>query len=356
MIYFETKLYLKMGGKYILKTILLLTSVFLGLLPVFPAKVDAQGLQVIRVVQELEGGKGEVVNGSMELSNALASYDKFSDSYIGVDYFEVNYSLDVFTQDSDGNIVNIDKKDLSYNQDISKWISFDKETYSVYYQVPTVVNFEINIPENASDGGHYLKITFLNVSTGDIENTGAGLQAGVGATLLLTLPGDGLIFDGNLKSFESDKQTYQFPPLNFEYEFENTGNIHQTPTGKIIIHKNDINNPVDTIDINVGDFRTLPNNSRIYKETYNEGFVVNDPESWIQINWGDWNKFYYGDHVATLQLDHYENNELITVEKSIDINFFPWSLFIPIGVLVIVLGLILFTSFLGIRTIFSRKN
>lgn len=127
---------------------------------------------------------------------------------------------------------------------MSKWVSFEKEIFVVKPQQTLEVPFKIEIPQNAEPGGHYGTIFFAPPSQ---DGGNVSIQQRIGSLLLLRVSGE-IHEEGSLQTFGTYKQDanfvesnpemhsfYQSLPVNFTTRFENSGNVHLKPKGKIYI-------------------------------------------------------------------------------------------------------------------------
>lgn len=91
----------------------------------------------------------------------------------------------------------------------------------------------IQVPKDAEPGDHYSAV-FVQTSTKHNNESGISLSSRVGALFLLRIEGKAKT-EGNLISFTSDKPFYLEGPIKFALNFQNNGNVHLTPFGKIEI-------------------------------------------------------------------------------------------------------------------------
>lgn len=116
----------------------------------------------------------------------------------------------------------------SYNQ-ISKWITFDKDTESGKLQPGETVDvaFTVNVPEDAPAGGQYAAL-MAQTEDGNDESANIQVVHRVGMILYATVPGatraTGEIISNNINSF------FFNPPISMSSLVKNTGNIEQSAT------------------------------------------------------------------------------------------------------------------------------
>lgn len=131
----------------------------------------------------------------------------------------------------------------------------------------------INIPKDASPGGHYGVIRFTGTPASLTGSSGVSLSASLGALVLLTVNGH-LVQNLETSSFNITQNGghpssfFQSDPLTFNELLKNTGNVHVAPTGIVTI-KDMFGHQVISLNINEGQGNILPSSSRLFSETLN---------------------------------------------------------------------------------------
>ena len=98
----------------------------------------------------------------------------------------------------------------------------------------------INIPKNASPGGHYGVIRFVTSGVGLTGGNGVSLTASVGSLLLVTVSGNvkhELALDAFTATDKHDTshRWFQEGDITFTEKIRNLGNVHEKPVGTLII-------------------------------------------------------------------------------------------------------------------------
>ncbi len=120
-----------------------------------------------------------------------------------------------------------------------------KETLAAWVRVPegpvylppegsAEIPFSLEIPENASPGGHYAAIV---VGTEPGEEGGGSvvkISSMISSLLLVEVRGD-VRESGIIREFSTKERMYQKPAAEFALRFENQGNVHVQPQGDIVI-------------------------------------------------------------------------------------------------------------------------
>ncbi len=130
-------------------------------------------------------------------------------------------------------------------------------------QIQTL-NLTINVPANASPGGHYGVIRFTGTAP-ELQGSGVSLSASLGALVLLTVNGK-LTHDLSVAGFTVSKDNkvanlFESAPLDFTVRLKNSGNVQELPTGHIVV-TDTFGKIVAGVNINVPPRNILPGSIR----------------------------------------------------------------------------------------------
>lgn len=183
----------------------------------------------------------------------------------------------------------------------------------------------INIPRNASPGGHYGVIRFTGTPP-NLKGSGVSLSASLGALVLLTVNGklthslslDEFNVTKNLKS--KPAKLFQSTPLTFNVKMKNNGNVQEEPTGHIVV-SDLFGRAVAGVNINVPPRDILPDSTRSFAGTLDKS------------NLGS--KRLFGLYHAKLTVK-YGDNSSQTVTGSITFWIIPYKMIAIIIILLIV--------------------
>ena len=130
----------------------------------------------------------------------------------------------------------------------------------------------LKVPKDASPGGHYGVIRFTATPPG-FEGTGVALSASLGALMLVTVSGkineNVSVAEFSVNQNERTGSFFETPPINLVERFKNNGNIHEEPTGQIII-KDMLGRTFAGINVNSPPHNILPASIRKFTETLDE--------------------------------------------------------------------------------------
>ena len=196
----------------------------------------------------------------------------------------------------------------------------------------------INVPRDASPGGHYGVIRFTGTPPSlNGSSSGVALSASLGALVLLTVSGH-LVQNLQTSSFSVSQNGgkpssfFQSDPLTFTEVLKNTGNVHVIPTG-IITLKDMFGHTVISLNINEQQGNILPSSNRKFSELLNSVDFTH--------------KRLFGRYSATFHISY--GSPAKTVTDSLTF----WV--IPID-LIIIWIIVLIGGFFLIRTLLKRYN
>lgn len=135
----------------------------------------------------------------------------------------------------------------------------------------------INIPANASPGGHYAVIRFTGTAP-SLTGTGVSLSASLGALVLLTVSGN-IVNNLSLASFTVSHNgktgsIFQSGPLDFSVRLKNSGNVHELPTGQIAI-KDMFGRKLASLNVNLPPKNVLPSSIRKFDSSLDSSVIGN---------------------------------------------------------------------------------
>lgn len=177
------------------------------------------------------------------------------------------------------------------------------------------ISIEIKAKQNAEPGEDFIAAFVL--SKGETSSN-ININSAVGSLFLIRI--NGIVKEsGFIKSFTETKNVYVSNPINFDENFENTGNVHLIPQGEIQIY-NIFGDEVETIPVNVNRGIVLPIGvkNRIFTQSWNP------------------TKFLLGKYTAKLYLT-YGTNSVTTIEATSSFWIIPlWSIIIVIVIITVI--------------------
>ncbi len=148
---------------------------------------------------------------------------------------------------------------------LAEWIEVEDKAIHVEREASQDIPFTLRVPENAAPGGHYAAILVgTKPLKENLEGSGISVSSLISSLLFVEVQGD-IREEGRIREFKTDKSVYQTPEAKLTLTFENSGNVHVQPRGKIRIY-NMWGKERGDIPINEGsEFgNILPKSSRSY--------------------------------------------------------------------------------------------
>ncbi len=307
---------------------LLAFALTLGLFGTVPG---ADALTVSPVKLELRGDPGATVGSSFRLINEQDSETTF---YVSFANFEA--------QGEDGTPSFVES-----GTDLATWIRLIPAELNSVTLAPGAsqdIYFEVNIPEDATPGGHFAAIFWGTSPESAGESMDLGLGAKVGILTFLSVNGQ-VDEEGGLIEFglAEDKKVYNTLPVDFYYRFQNDGGDRVVPQGMISI-KNIFGVETDEVSANLSESNVLPLSVRRFEVSWGESLTEEAQTFWDRVE-AQWDQFAFGPYKAEITLTY--GTEQSTVVSELRFWAFPWQLLLVLG-----LSLLLVFTF---GTILIRK-
>lgn len=217
---------------------------------------------------------------------------------------------------------------------LKTWISPLPALTMVPKEIKTLI-ITLNVPANASPGGHYGVIRFT-ATPAALNSTGVSLSASLGALLLVTVNGNiqenlavqefSVNHGGKTGSF------FESGPLDFVERFKNNGNVHVQPVGQVTI-TDMFGKKVAAVNVNLPPRNILPVSIRKFDQPLDSSVLGS--------------KKLFGRYHANLKVTYGSNRKTLTASLAFWV--IPYRL-IAIIVVVLVAG------FLGLRFLIRRYN
>lgn len=274
-----------------------------------------QALEIAPPVLNLIGDPGETINSSISLR------DISSGSLL------VTSEINDFTAEGEDGTPKIILDEGEVNPySLKTWIKTIPSLTLKPRQIEQIP-ISISIPTNAAPGGYYAVIRFSGIPP-ELEGTGMSLSASLGALVLLRVSGEtteklsieefsvsqenkiGSLFESTSKSL----------PIKFIERIKNSGNIHEQPSGQIIV-TDMFGKDIVTLNINLPPRDILPDSIRKFEQPLDSDSIGNT--------------FLFGKYTAKLNVTYGASGEILT--KSIEFWVIPYRLIAIIAISVVVL-------------------
>ncbi len=212
--------------------------------------VDSKSFSISPPNFEISANPGDVSKNTLKVTNLTEKTLLFNVQTLNFEAYGIEGQVSLTEEDS------------TYS--IKDWIQYETGQFVINPNDFYLLNFTINVPENAEPGSHFGAAVISSGGTLDKGESGASVIQEIGALILIRIPGD-INEDGKLISFLSSNSTYTDPKIKFDAVIENTGSIHYKLSPQITI--TDIfGNVVQTF--NVEPRNILPGSQRLYSQEF----------------------------------------------------------------------------------------
>lgn len=222
-----------------------LSMMFLGALAGAQATGSGNGIRVSPVRTDLTIEPGETSSVTLTVQNitaADAEFQAITNDFVAGDNEQGQPALI------------LDADEYAPSHSLKRYMS-EIPNFTVEAGGSKQVKVAITIPSDAAAGGYYGAVRFAPAAEGD-GTSNVTLSASVGSIILVRVPGD-LVENVALKSFDvrtsatSDNASSIFMSNRGLYavaRFENTGNVHEQPFGKVVLKRG--SEVLQTVEIN----------------------------------------------------------------------------------------------------------
>jgi hypothetical protein len=230
--------------------------------------------------------------------------------------------------------------------EFTQWVHFSKTVFEAPPGEWQTVTMTINVPKSAAFG-YYFAVEYIRATAEQAQPGKAVARGAVATFILLNADAAGAKRQAQIVSFGADKKSYEFLPVNFTVKVKSTGNVHVAPHGNIfILHGK---KQVGSIQVNSAEGNILPNSSRFFSSSWNDGFPVpsakyngdtpvldKNGRQIYNLKWdfSKANRLRFGHYTAHLVLVYDNGQRDVPMEAYVSFWVIPWKV---LGVLLLVL-------------------
>jgi hypothetical protein len=249
--------------------------------------------------------------------------------------------------------------------DWANWVSFSRNVFDAPPNQWQTINMTINVPKNAAFG-YYFAVEYMRANENTPQPGQTAAQGAVATFILLNADAPGASRAAQVVSFTADRKSYEFLPANFTVKVRSTGNVHVAPHGNIFISRG--SKQIGSIDINSAQGNILPNSSRYFSSSWNDGFPVyvdktnngkavkdkqGNQEKTLAWNLGHIQHLRFGHYTAHLVMVYDNGKSDIPIEATVSFWVIPWRI---IGGIIISIGFIAALAIFIYAIIQRRKS
>ena len=194
----------------------------------------------------------------------------------------VQTELRNFTAQGEQGAVALTQENIPFS--LASWISVSPTKVEIAPGKEARFDYTITPPANAEPGGHFGSVVFATVPTA-VGNTGSAVSQEIATLILGKVPGDAKE-DAVVESITTDKQFYEFGPVNFTLRVKNNGAVHIQPFGAVQLTDmlgRKFDAPIDPTNV-------LPNAVRRINATFSKRLLIGHYQAKIIASYGSKNQ------------------------------------------------------------------
>ena len=250
------------------------------------------------------------------------------------------------------------------------YVKFSKNIFTAEPGVFTPVEMTVSLPKDA-ELGYYYAVLFKPVLPSNAPvNTNTYTLSNA---ILVLVDSDSANEQRKLAiaGFSASKKVYEYLPASFDVKVRNDGNIYVPPRGVIFIGRDEaVTKPIASLELNKASGRVLPNSTRDYTLSWNDGFPryeaqtvagqpvldkKNQPVMHLQYRFSDSDKFRYGKYYGRLALVYNNGQRDVPLYAVVSFWVIPWKL-ILIVLAVVLLQVLFVYALLRYRRLYRRSR
>ena len=233
------------------------------------------------------------------------------------------------------------------------WVTFDSPNFNALPKEWIDVSFTIEIPQSAAFGYYYV-FRIAEKSDQQFKGVGAEVKGEILIPTLLNVKKEGVKTEAQVLEFKTNSFISEYLPVEFTARIANKGNVHIRPRGNIFIRGTN-QKEIGILEINPTQISVLPDGTRSFSASWNDGFLVKEPVmednkvkvdakgnpiTHIVVNWNKFTSFRFGPYTASLLMVFDDGKRDVTLEGSTKFWIIPYGPLILIGISLIALFII----------------
>ncbi len=265
-----------------------------------------------------------------------------------------------FTVDKKSGEVKLD--DVSA-PDIASWISYSAPKFTVKQGEWYTQKITIALPKDTGFS-YSLALVISRANNPDANGSSTRLIKGsVAVFTLINVDRPGAVRKLEVEKFSTSAGIYEYLPASIDINFKNTGNTIVQPYGNVFIqHSSGDKVPMATLPVNDKGGYILAGSESLLTTTWTDGFpsyqITKDAsgtekktEVW---DWSQLSHFRIGRYTAKLIAVYNDGQRDIPIEQEVTFWVLPWKIMLGAAVVVLVLGLGIWTVLRKVWSLFRR--
>ena len=242
------------------------------------------------------------------------------------------------------------------------WVSFSRTVFDAPPNNWQAITMTVNVPKSAAFG-YYFAVEYMRANQTASQPGKTVAQGAVATFVLLNAEAPGAVRQAQIVSFSAGHKSYEFLPATFIVKIHASGNVHVAPHGNIFITKG--GKQVGVININASQGNILPNSSRYFSASWNDGFPVyidktnngqpvggknGQVEQTLKWDFSHANRLRFGHYTAHLVMVYDNGQRDVPMNATVSFWVIPWRVIgAVVGLIVLLVALVAYVIILRRR-------
>jgi uncharacterized membrane protein len=167
---------------------------------------------------------------------------------------------------------------------LSDWMTLSPRAFDLAGGASRDVTVIIDVPSNASAGGHYASVFAYTAASGEVSGSGAAVTTAIAANFLLNVSGN-VIESASIAEFSTPRSRLNAgEDVAFTVRITNSGNTHVTPTGVVELFRKGVK--VDELTLNENGGAVLPNSTREFTVSSDQALLAGAYSATATVSYG----------------------------------------------------------------------
>lgn len=253
-------------------------------------------------------------------------------------------------------ILNEGERAGNFYPDFEKYIEVDGKKKFIadqceiasWFEIPSVIAldsqeqkhipFTLRIPQNAEPGGHFAVMWWGTAPPAREGEKQVSIVTRAGILVYLKVSGE-IDEGGQLVDFSTagQKRFFSQRPINFDIDFEATGNVHLVPQGEVRV-KNIFGRTKAILEVNQAGSQVFPQDKKTFKAVWSAEEESQEAARFLNNLKKEWRGFALGIYRAEVSLEYGE--EIVKeIQDKFTFIVIPWRTLLLIVLILIALGL-----------------
>lgn len=167
---------------------------------------------------------------------------------------------------------------------LADWMTLSPASFELESGSSRDVTVIIDVPSNASAGGHYATVFAYTAAADNVSGSGAAVTTAIGANFLVNISGN-VIESASIAEFSTPRSRLNAgEDVEFTIRVTNSGNTHISPTGVVEVYRKGVK--VDELTLNAAGSAVLPNSTRAFTVSSDKALLPGAYSAMATVSYG----------------------------------------------------------------------